>query len=57
MKTGDLLYLQSAGAYGSTMASNYNTRARAAEVLVNGDRFITIRRREKLEDLWKDEEF
>lgn len=57
MKAGDLLYLQSAGAYGSTMSSNYNTRARAAEVLVDGDRFKTVRRREKLDDLWRDEEF
>ncbi|RYZ52881.1 MAG: diaminopimelate decarboxylase [Proteobacteria bacterium] len=57
LKAGDLLYLQSAGAYGSTMSSNYNTRGRAAEVLVDGAKFKTVRRREKLEDLWRDEEF
>lgn len=57
MKSGDLLYLRSAGAYGSTMASNYNTRPRAAEVLVDGEHFKTVRRRETLEDLWRDEEF
>lgn len=56
MKAGDLLYLRSAGAYGSTMASNYNTRAKPAEVMVDGELFKTVRRREKLEDLWRDEE-
>lgn len=43
---GDLLAIMSAGAYGMTMASNYNTRGRAAEVLVDGNQFSLIRRRE-----------
>jgi diaminopimelate decarboxylase len=42
---GDLLAIMSAGAYGMTMASNYNTRGRAAEVLVDGSGFSVIRRR------------
>lgn len=46
LEQGDLLAIMSAGAYGMTMASNYNTRGRAAEVLVDGDRFSLIRRRE-----------
>lgn len=49
---GDLLALMSAGAYGMTMASNYNTRGRAAEVLVDGDRFMLIRQRENPADLF-----
>ncbi|SUA44266.1 diaminopimelate decarboxylase [Neisseria zoodegmatis] len=46
---GDLLAIRSAGAYGSSMASNYNTRNRAAEVLVNGVEAKLIRRRETIE--------
>jgi diaminopimelate decarboxylase len=42
----------SAGAYGFSMASNYNTRARAAEVLVDGASVRVIRRRETLADVW-----
>jgi diaminopimelate decarboxylase len=53
---GDLLAVMSAGAYGFTMASNYNSRPRAAEVLVRGDRWATVRRREELEDLVRGEE-
>jgi len=53
---GDLLAVMSAGAYGFTMASNYNSRPRAAEVLVRGDRFAVARRREELEDLVRGEE-
>lgn len=49
---GDLLAIMSAGAYGMTMASNYNTRGRAAEVLVDGDQFRLIRRREKPSELF-----
>jgi diaminopimelate decarboxylase len=49
---GDLLAIMSAGAYGMTMASNYNTRGRAAEVLVDGSRFSVIRRRENPKDLF-----
>ena len=41
----------SAGAYGFSMASNYNSRTRAAEVLVNGDQVHVIRKRESWEDL------
>ncbi|PYN43383.1 MAG: diaminopimelate decarboxylase [Candidatus Rokuibacteriota bacterium] len=47
----DLLALMSAGAYGFAMASNYNTRPRAAEVLVDGNRYTIVRRRETYEDL------
>lgn len=53
---GDLLAVMSAGAYGFVMASNYNTRPRAAEVLVKGDQFSVVRRREDLEDLVRGEE-
>jgi diaminopimelate decarboxylase len=49
---GDLLALMSAGAYGMTMASNYNTRGRAAEVLVDGDQVHLIRQRENPADLF-----
>ena len=49
--TGGLLAVMSAGAYGFTMASNYNTRPRAAEVLVDGDRYDVVRRRETLDQL------
>jgi diaminopimelate decarboxylase len=48
---GDLLAVMSAGAYGFIMASNYNSRPRAAEVLVDGESFHVVRRRETLEDL------
>jgi diaminopimelate decarboxylase len=48
---GDLLAVFSAGAYGMVMSSNYNTRPRAAEVLVEGDRARLVRRRETVEDL------
>jgi len=48
---GGLVVIRSAGAYGFSMSSNYNTRPRAAEVLVDGARFDVIRRRETLEDL------
>ncbi len=49
---GDLLAVLAAGAYGFSMASNYNTRPRAAEVLVDGGACHEIRRREPLESLW-----
>jgi diaminopimelate decarboxylase len=48
---GDLLAVMSAGAYGFAMSSNYNTRPRAVEVLVDGDRYAIVRRRETYEDL------
>ena len=53
---GDLWAVMSAGAYGFTMASNYNTRPRAAEVLVSGDRFDVVRKRETLEQMVAGEE-
>ena len=51
LSVGDLLCVLSAGAYGSTLSSNYNTRPRAAEVLVDGGTFRLVRRRESLQDL------
>ncbi len=51
VEQGDLLAVLSAGAYGFTMASNYNSRPRVAEVMVAGDRFEVIRRRETMEQL------
>lgn len=56
MKRGDLLAIFSAGAYGMSMASNYNARTRAAEVFVDGENYTTIRRRETYEDLLRNEE-
>ena len=53
---GDYLALMSAGAYGFVMASNYNARALAAEVLVNGDRSAVVRERQNLSEIWKSEE-
>jgi len=50
---GDLVAVRSAGAYGFSMASNYNARPRAAEVLVDGDSAHLVRQREPLEDLWR----
>lgn len=50
---GEHLALLSAGAYGFVMASNYNTRATAAEVLVNGAKAALVRERQKLADIWK----
>jgi diaminopimelate decarboxylase len=47
----NLIAVFAAGAYGYTMSSNYNARCRAAEVLVDGDRFEIIRRRETYDDL------
>ena len=52
---GDLIALMSAGAYGFAMASNYNSRPLPAEVLVQGDQFSLIRRRQTIEDLGRDE--
>lgn len=53
---GELLALMSAGAYGFTMSSNYNTRPRAAEVMVKGGEFAVVRRRETLDDLIRGED-
>jgi diaminopimelate decarboxylase len=52
---GDLLAIRGAGAYGASMGSHYNSRPRAAEVLVDGSEFHLVRRREKVEDLFRDE--
>ena len=52
---GDLLALRSAGAYGFVMSSNYNTRARAAEVMVDGDRAYVVRAREEVKALFSGE--
>ena len=52
---GDLLAVRSAGAYGFVMASNYNSRPRPAEVMVDGDTFHVVRQRETLESLWAGE--
>lgn len=54
-RPGDLFAVRSAGAYGFGMASNYNSRPRAAEVLVDGDRFAVITERERYEDLVRNE--
>lgn len=53
---GDLMAVFAAGAYGSTMSSNYNSRRRPAEVLVSGSEFELIRRRETFEQMWAAEE-
>jgi diaminopimelate decarboxylase len=55
MTRGELLATFSAGAYGMAMASNYNGRPRAAEVLVDGGEHHLIRRRETYEDLVRPE--
>jgi diaminopimelate decarboxylase len=55
VKEGDLLAVLDAGAYGMTLASNYNSRPRAAEVLVNGTQAKLIRRRETIADLLRTE--
>jgi diaminopimelate decarboxylase len=52
VREGDLLAIMSAGAYGMSMASNYNTRPRAAEIMVDGDTAYVIRTREEVADLF-----
>lgn len=52
---GDLLLVHGAGAYAASMASNYNSRCRAAEILVNGKEVKLIREREKIDDLFANE--
>ena len=52
LEPGDLLAVKSAGAYGFVMSSNYNTRPRAAEVMVDGGRYHVVRRRERVRDLF-----
>jgi len=55
LQRGDLLAVMSAGAYGFVMASNYNSRPRAAEVVVDGSRYHVVRERESFEDLIRGE--
>ncbi|HIF9202162.1 TPA: diaminopimelate decarboxylase [Photobacterium damselae] len=55
LEPNDLLAVRSAGAYGFVMASNYNTRARAAEVMVDGEQSYLVRQRETLQQLWQGE--
>ncbi|WP_332728752.1 diaminopimelate decarboxylase [Pseudomonas sp. ESBL2] len=52
---GDLLAVESAGAYGFVMSSNYNTRGRCAEILVDGDQAFEVRRRETVAELYAGE--
>ena len=52
---GDVLAVCSAGAYGFTMSSNYNSRPRVAEVMVDGDQYHVVRERELMDDLWRGE--
>jgi diaminopimelate decarboxylase len=53
---GDLLAIRSAGAYGFSMSSNYNSRPRVAEIMVDGMRSHLIRARENVEQLWAGEQ-
>jgi diaminopimelate decarboxylase len=55
VKQDDLLAVMSAGAYGMSMSSNYNSRPRAAEVMVDGNRAQLIRERERMEQLFAGE--
>jgi diaminopimelate decarboxylase len=55
VEPGDLLMLRDAGAYGFVMASNYNSRPRPPELLVEEDAWQVVRQRESLEDLWRGE--
>lgn len=55
VRAGDLLAVRSAGAYSTVMASNYNSRPRPAEVMVDGDRAHLVRARQALADLWAGE--
>jgi len=55
LSQGDLLAVRSAGAYGFTMASNYNTRPKVAEILVDGDKAHVIRKRETVQQLFENE--
>ena len=55
VRPGDLLALRSAGAYGFVMSSNYNSRPRAAEIMVDGDQACLVRERESIADLTRGE--
>ncbi len=56
IEEGDLLAVRSSGAYGFTMSSNYNSRPRIAEVMVDGDQSTLVRARETIEQLWQGEQ-
>ncbi|GLX78424.1 diaminopimelate decarboxylase [Thalassotalea insulae] len=55
INAGDLLAVRSSGAYGFTMSSNYNSRPRAAEIMVDGEQVYVVRERETIESLWQGE--
>jgi diaminopimelate decarboxylase len=55
VKTGDFLAVRSSGAYGFAMASNYNSRPRVAEIMVDGGDDFVVRQRETLQQLWQGE--
>ena len=55
IEDGDVLVVRGAGAYGSSMASNYNSRRLPCEVMVDGDKSYVIRARQNYNDIWKDE--
>ena len=55
LEAGDLLAVRSSGAYGFTMSSNYNTRPRVAEIMVDGDKVHVVRERETIESLYANE--
>ena len=55
LKAGDLLVIDSSGAYGFSMSSNYNSRCRAPEILVDGNNALLIRRRETIDELFATE--
>jgi len=55
LSQGDLLAIRSAGAYGFSMSSNYNSRPRAAEIMVDGSEVHLVRERETIAQLWAGE--
>ena len=55
VREGDILAVRGAGAYGSSMSSNYNSRPLCAEILVDGDKAYVIRERQKEEEMWNNE--
>ena len=55
MERGDLLCTYSVGAYGTVMSSNYNSRPRGTEIMVDGDSYRIVRRKENYEDLVRHE--
>jgi diaminopimelate decarboxylase len=56
LSAGDLLAIQTAGAYGFVLSSNYNSRPRGCELLVDGDKVEVMRKRETYEDLIRGEQ-